>query len=302
MTTRHRLFCSSPTWGIIRILQRLWLIGLIRFTVRARINGQPLRIPIARGSGISSLVDGEPWATRVYAVLLQRFPGTFIDVGVNVGQTLMRVRTLRPDADYVGFEPNRFCVDYLRRLMRLNPLLEAPIVAAGLSDHDGEATLRMNQDSLSDDSASLVEDFRPGHTVHRSMAVRIIRFETAEREARIGKAGIVKIDVEGSEREVLRSMADRINRDRPAVVLEILPVGRATNTDRLQRQQDVEALFAGIGYRLLRLRNMGAESRLERMTGPIGVHDDQRLANFVVVPQEREGELLPLLEQAMAQQ
>lgn len=302
MKHRPRVFCSQLAWNLIRLLQRARLIRQVSLNMRAHVNGHALRIPIVRGTGISSLVDGEPWATGLYGFLLQQFPGTFIDVGVNVGQTLIRTRTLKPNLDYVGFEPNTFCVAYLKRLMLLNPLLHAPIIDAGLGDHDGEATLHMNLDSLSDDSASIVEDFRPGQAVHHRLEVRIIRFETAEREAAIGKAGIVKIDVEGSEREVLRSMADRISKDRPAVVLEILPVGRASNTERLTRQQDIEALFASIGYHMLRIHNMGSATKLERMTGPIGVHDDQRLANFVVVPQEREAELLPGLERAILQQ
>jgi len=251
---------------------------------------------------VNSLVDNEPWSHRIYAVLLAKFPGTFIDVGVNVGQTLMRIRTMKPGAPYIGFEPNGVCVAYVKRLMQLNPVLEAPLVAAGLSDHDGDATLTMNNDSMSDDGASLVNDFRPGQTVHHRMPVRIMRFETAQREHTIGTAGVVKIDVEGSEREVLRSMQAMIQSERPALVLEILPVGRASNTDRLTRQQDIEALFASLGYRMLRIHNMGEQSRLERMEAPIGIHDDQRLANFVVVPQEREAELLPLLERAVLQQ
>ncbi|MEI2420371.1 FkbM family methyltransferase, partial [Arthrospira platensis SPKY2] len=120
-----------------------------------------------------------------------------------------------------------------------------------------------------------------------------MRFDTAERDMRIGLLGLVKIDVEGSEREVLLAMEQRIGRDRPAVVLEILPVWRESNTDRLARQQDVEALFARLDYRMIRIHNKGERSKLEWITGPIGIHQDQDLSNYVVLPAERADALFP---------
>lgn len=299
---RVRTFCSPLSWKAIRLLEKTGAIRRLSFVMRPFINGQRISIPIRRGVGVSGLVDGEPWSHGLYSTLLEHFPGTFVDVGMNVGQTLVRIRTNSPTVPYVGFEPNPNCVSYLQDLVKRNGFQGVTVLPAGLSDTDGGATLTMNNDSLSDDGASIVADFRPGHPVHHQVAVKVMRFATAEQHVPMGKLGIVKIDVEGGEREVLRSMAARITADRPAVVLEILPVGRPEHVDRLRRQQDIESLFAEMNYHMVRIRNLGADTCLERMEAPIGIHNDQRLANFVVLPADRVEALFPVLDRAIRQQ
>ena len=48
--------------------------------------------------------------------------GAFIDVGVNLGQTLLKVAAIDPGRAYVGFEPNPACVDYVWKLIETNNL------------------------------------------------------------------------------------------------------------------------------------------------------------------------------------
>jgi len=296
-------YCSFTTWTLLRVLKKLHLLERMSFIVNATIMGVRVRVPIVQGHGMHAMPAGEPWGHHLYTPLLAAFPGTFVDVGVNLGQTLTRLRTVDKTRPYIGFEPNPICIQYARELARLNGFLHCPIVPAGLSTQDGFVDLVMNNDDLTDSGASIVKDFRPGTRIHHRMPVAITQFDTAERDlGPLGKLGVVKIDVEGAEREVLMSMSDRISRDRPAIFLEILPVGRAEHVDRLQRQQDIEALFQALDYRMNRIHNKGTSTRLEPMNGPIGIHNDQDLANFVVLPAERNEELFPQLTRALAQQ
>ncbi|MBK8499733.1 MAG: FkbM family methyltransferase [Flavobacteriales bacterium] len=297
-----RTYCSRGVWYALRALTKLGVLRYLTFSVRAMIMGRKVRVPVMQGHGPGALSVGEPWGHALYTPLLDSFPGTFIDVGVNLGQTLTRVRITHPDLPYLGFEPNPICVQYSRELVRLNGFRDSPIVPAGLADRDGVVDLVMNNDDLTDSGASIVQDFRPGLKVLHRVTVTVLRFTSVERDLHIGKLGVVKIDVEGAEREVLLSMEQRISSDRPAIVLEILPVGRPEHTDRLRRQQDIEAFFARLDYRMVRIHNKGASTRLERMAAPIGIHNDQQLANFVVLPAERCEEMLPLLDRAIAQQ
>jgi hypothetical protein len=58
MTQARRVFCSKPAWWFIRLLQRTRIGHLLTYTVKARLHGHTLRIPIVRGAGISNLVNG----------------------------------------------------------------------------------------------------------------------------------------------------------------------------------------------------------------------------------------------------
>jgi FkbM family methyltransferase len=295
-------YCGPITWNILRLMQKMHVLPYISFSVGARVLGQKVRIPIDRGNGVHGLPIGEPWAHLLFEPLLKAFPGTFVDVGVNLGQTLVRIRTMAPNTPYIGFEPNPICVQYARELVRMNGWENYPVVPVGLSDRDAVLDLVMNNDDLTDSGASLVHDFRPGVKVHHRIPVVVLAFDTVHKDMSIGRSGVVKIDVEGAELEVLLGMKARIEQDRPALFLEILPVGSIAAEQRLPRQLKVEALFSELNYKLIRVRNKGVHSCLEPIHGAIGVHDDPDLANYLVIPGERYDELYPLLDNAMAQQ
>ena len=54
-----------------------------------------IRVPLIGGIGFANLDPGEEWMTSILSVLLpRRCPGAFVDVGVNVGQTMLKVKAL----------------------------------------------------------------------------------------------------------------------------------------------------------------------------------------------------------------
>lgn len=292
--------CAPHTWLALRVLRRAGLLSHLNFTVRAHLLGNPIQVPLRGGIGMNLLMDQEPWMTPLLRSLLEHFPGTFVDVGVNVGQTLCKVLALDPQRAYVGFEPNPICANYARELVKSLGYADRVIIPAGLSDHDGIRTLRLHERRMDDTSATTVPDFRPGHHVHHRFTIPVVRFSTAARDLSIGQLGIVKIDVEGGEREVLLGAEERLRSDRPAVVLEILPVGE--RMARLPRQQEVEALFARLGYSLHRIVDTGHGIRVQAMNGPIGVVHDQELSNYLALPVERANEVLATIGSETGQQ
>jgi FkbM family methyltransferase len=288
-------YCSPLTWALLRILRRTRVLSHLNFTVRARFGSTSLPVPVNGGVGINLLVKDEPWMAALLSGLLRSFQGAFIDVGVNVGQTLCKVKALDPARSYHGFEPNPVCIHYAQELVQLHGYAHATVTPIGLSDHDGLLQLELHSANSDDSSATTVADFRPGFNVHRRFIIPVRKYASVSSELAIGPVGVVKIDVEGGEREVLLGMEDQLRTDRAAVILEILPPGR--HSMRLTRQQEVEELFARAGYTLHRIAWQDGGLRLERMQGPIGVHDDQSLSNYVALPQERTDDVLKALLQ-----
>lgn len=289
-------------WRWLGLLKSAGLLRWMNVIVRGEQLGRQLRIPVRRGVGLEWLLDGEAWADPIYAALLPAVDGVFVDVGVNLGQSLVRVRLIEPDRAYLGFEPNPQCVAYTEQLLRLNNLGAALIIPAALSDADGEAELLFTRDDPADPSATIIAGYKGSATIRSSRSVPMRSFRSVEAEHAIGRIGILKIDVEGAECEVLRSMRERLANDRPVVLIEILPTGVPPLPIRLQRQQEIESLFAELDYHLHRVRNKPGDQRLEAMHEPIAVHSDQDLANFIALPKEREAQLLPILHAAMRQQ
>ncbi len=131
-------------------------------TYERRIGGRICRITSDRpGSG--SLLHWSPdWKSRLIDRHLAERPGVLIDVGVNVGQTLLDYVASPSGAGYIGFEPNPCCADGVTSFIRNNALDDAALVPVGLSDRDHVVQLYMRRGpSGADSGATLRRDLRP---------------------------------------------------------------------------------------------------------------------------------------------
>jgi FkbM family methyltransferase len=299
MSSRSDRACSPRCRGIRIAQQSLVFHQLLRrvsgsrfltyvnFTVRGTLNGCVLRIPVQAGLGLMDppVWEQEPWLNASLAKLLNAGAGAFVDVGVNLGQTLLKVKTLRPSTRYVGFEPNPVCVAYVRRLVTANHLQDVVIAPFGLSDHASPLPLFTRQDDDTDSSATVVPGLFKAQDSWTQTPVAVVRGDDALSSLQVGAVSVIKIDVEGAELEVIKGLADTLARYRPAVLCEVLPTYSGTDGRRAFRQPRIEALTAilrNLGYQLFRLMPSGEVIRLTT----IEPHSDPTLTNYAFVSSE----------------
>lgn len=254
----------------------------INYTRKARINGAVIRIPSICGLACN---PSEPWMTGLLAELLPKRSGVFLDVGVNMGQTLVKLKALEPERQYVGFEPNPTCVFYVQDLIRANSFSHCRLLPVGLFARDCIMSLDLFSDNPADSSASLIENFRPTHRVHSRTFVPVFQFDGLGPVLGNQEIGIVKIDVEGAELEVVKCLVNLIRRDRPMFLIEVLPAYSDQNADRISRQKELEDIFNTADYELFRVEKTREDGfaglrRLEE----IGVHGDLNQCDYVMVP------------------
>lgn len=223
----------------------------------------------------------------VLAVARSMFEGTFVDVGMNVGQTLLAVRATDASWEYIGFEPNPRSWLAASELVAANGFERCTIVPVGLADRTFLTSYLSN--SFTDESGSIIQDYRDPerHTYQYRQFVSVVRGEEALREAGVPKVGVVKIDVEGAEMEVIRGLESVLSRDRPLMIVEVLPVYDAatpTGKLRLGRQSVIEEILQGLGYKILRLHPPQAFNAVSGF----GVHADLDLTNYLLYPAEKE--------------
>ena len=186
-------------------------------------------VEVAGRRFLAPVVDGdfcdvsEPWQVDLLARLLPQRAGTFIDVGMNIGQTLLGVKAVDPGRAYVGFEPNSRCFTYCERLVARNALTCVKLVPAGLSSHTGLARLQLYSANETDEAASIMPGFRPAEPVTSEKIVPVFAYDDIAPGLAIGAVGFVKIDVEGAELDVLAAMKSALAADRPWILIEILP-------------------------------------------------------------------------------
>jgi len=117
---------------IIRGLKKFKFLPYLNLTGAIEINNKTFVIPVNGGLGFDNLFLSEPWMTRLLSRLRPFFSGAFVDVGVNVGQTLLKVYAVNERVNYIGFEPNPICNYYTQELIRLNRFEGCKLIPAGI--------------------------------------------------------------------------------------------------------------------------------------------------------------------------
>lgn len=253
----------------------------LNFSVPVRVAERRFRVPIVAGAGLRHLRAYEPHVLGALRDLLPRRPGTFVDVGVNLGQTLLSVKALDWQRRYVGFEPNVRCCDYVTRLIHANEIPGCTLLPVGLAT--ATTVTKLFSDGATGAGSSIVAEFRDPSHYASADDVLTLDGDTALERADVKDLAVLKIDVEGGELEVLQGLERTLAAQLPHILCEILPVydeRLEAGRFRRDRQDRLLKLIFGLGYLANRI---GAEGRLEPMTD-IPTHADLSRCDYLFAP------------------
>ena len=204
-------------------LKRELIVFFSKTCVKSASNdylGLDLKYPIIYGMGRGYVNPAEIWMGQCLDAFLRSKQGCVIDVGVNVGVYLVKLKVLRDDIDYIGFEPNAVCNFYTNELIRLNNFKKARVLPVALSNELSVRTLYAKK--LGDKTASILAD-ETGDSTNFGHSSDII---TVEGDAFIEMLGVkqiavIKVDVEGAELFVLNGLVKTIRKLRPFLYIEV---------------------------------------------------------------------------------
>lgn len=273
---------------VLRALRKLGILKKISFNTEIELNGKKWIIPVINEVGFNNYLDlSEPWMQFLLENIISdpQYDKAFVDVGVNVGQTLLKVKAVNSTIHYLGFEPNPLCVNYINTLIKANKLINTEIVPTGISNTTSILKLQMYTESVVDSSASIIEGFRGATAVTNTISVPVFRYADLALDIK-QKIGMIKIDVEGAELEVLEGFYDQIKTDRPTILIEILPAYGLQNKARIDRQRKIEELLATLDYHIFRIvKEKNRFIALQELT-EIGIHADLNLSDYLLLPTE----------------
>ena len=134
------------------------VLRMMEFQVRARIGHTTVTIPVNRIQGLAHLRWKRTWMTHVLERLVGIKAGSFIDIGANIGQTLLDLQATHPEVAYVGFEPNSGCSTYVNDLIRTNSLSNCTVIPVALADEAKLSRLYCHVGAPMDDRGTIVPD------------------------------------------------------------------------------------------------------------------------------------------------
>jgi FkbM family methyltransferase len=281
---RNRALTKAAQW-----LSGHGMLWRANFAVSGRLAGRPLRVPLEFGSGWEHLRMREVWLYHALQRVMAERRGAVVDVGVNVGHTLVKIKTADPEREYIGIEPNPQCLQYTRHLIDANGFQRCTLVPVAISNRSG--LLKLLQNSDVDPSATIVEGFREPTRYERSTIVPVLPGDEVMDTLNVGDIAAIKIDVEGGELDVIQGLERTLRRTEPHIFCEVLPVfdeRSEMGRFRLRRQTTLRAVLGDLGYAIFR----ADADQTMRPVDDFGVHADMTLANYMFVPRSAVGHQL----------
>ena len=138
-------------------------------------------------------------------------------------------------------------------------------------------------ESVVDSSASIIDDFRPSNEVFRKSYIASMSINDKSFLQLIKNCSIIKIDVEGSELEVLKSLYEILETYKPIVIIEILPNYSVENKDRIQRQEQIFSILKNLSFMIFRVLKSNNDFRGLKEINEIEIHNDLELCDYVLV-------------------
>jgi FkbM family methyltransferase len=284
------------------VLIRKALIAQNKFRINYECPG--LTIPLCVSTGYNSVYWKKSWKTDVIERLVNANDGLFIDVGANLGQTLLDLIVVHPMARYVGFEPNVACVFYLKELILANSFDRCLIVPAGLTDETRCLSLYRSKYIPNDSAATIVSDLRPDKLCHIDF-VPCFRFDEIRHSLSGDNINFVKIDIEGSELESLVGMRKSLQECRPLILCEVLFTDSKANLARHKvRNDQLMQFLRDLGYEVLQLvkssddRHVVDAKKIRRFTSAYHTLDNKDYCDYLFIPEEKEEYVLNALLKA----
>jgi FkbM family methyltransferase len=272
---------------LFRILRKMGVLSLINLKPAVNISGKKFILPKVGPDQIQMVRLGqhEPYLLSLLQLLLPDREGVFIDVGVNRGQTLLKVKAIRKDQSYLGFEPNPACNAYTSELIRLNRLAHCTLMPLGLAEHTDIVTLFA--DNATGSMGSTISGFRPDSFYN--IAQHVIDFNGHQilRKQNNKIVSIFIFDVVGGEPEVIYGLRQSLIDSKPVIPMEILPViepkpendSKELRHFRQQRQEKMISFLQDIGYVMFRHLHTGELIQLDT----IEPHSDLFLCEYVFI-------------------
>jgi FkbM family methyltransferase len=169
-----------------------------------------------------------------------------VDIGANLGEWAVPLaRRVGPSGRVLAIEPAPRAATAVDKTLVANALAQAEVIRCAVGDHDGTVEF----------AAPIVTSVRidtgtarigPAAAGHEALTVVSRTLDSLAAERRLDRIDLIKIDVEGAERQVLDGARASIARFRPVLVLE---TGHEADGDR----RAIHDLLGGFGYRMLGL-------------------------------------------------
>lgn len=264
-------------------LKREFLVFFSKTCVKSAQNNYlnlDLKYPVIYGMGRGYVIPKEIWMGQCLDAFIRSKQGCVIDVGVNVGVYLVKLKVLSDDIEYIGFEPNAVCNYYTNELIRMNGFKKCRVLPLALSSE--LSIKRLYASKLGDKTASLVVGTSSENaSLEYSSDIVTVEGDVFIEKLALEEISVIKVDVEGAELFVLKGLVKTIEKYRPFFYIEIW-ANKGKDIDSVDRITQIYNLIMPHNYTII---GVNGERKMEEVKSVDDIFD-QHDPNYMFVPDE----------------
>lgn len=220
--------------------------------------GRTYKVPMVHGVGAShQMIDEQDPLAKCLDIFLAEKKGAIIDIGVNIGLYLIKLRARDAQRQYIGFEPNPLCNYYTQELIRLNQFENTSIYPFALSEEQVQCTFYAARKADKMGSLNVFARYGGKRSMDFSFDVMTFVGDDIIMVLAPEKICALKIDVEGAELMVLRGMQKTIAQYRPFIFSEVWKVPDSNHEfyeDICGKRAELFGLLKSLDYVVLDLK------------------------------------------------
>lgn len=242
--------------------RKIWLFPYSK-TLITRVFGEELHCPIRDNFYENFFGKNCPsftWKSTFFDFLKNDRRGVFLDIGANIGQTLVEFNARKAPQSYVGFEPNPSCAGFCNELIFANGF-DATVHPCALSASVGSIDLLIDPEHAGDSGASMISDLRPDRT-YRKLSIVHLPLSHFRKSIDYSEVALVKIDVEGAELLVLQGAEDLLSEGDPMIICEVLRADGQADLEQIDaRNRTLKTLLEKHGYQVYEIQKKSEHDR-----------------------------------------
>ena len=167
-----------------------------------------------------------------------------IDIGANLGEwTLPFARAVGPGGRVIAIEPAPTNATGLEATLAANALHQAEVFRCAIGDRDGHVDFAVPIVTSAQTDTGTAR-IGPAPCGHQALQVPLRSLDSVTAERRLDRLDLIKVDVEGYERQVIIGAAALLDRFRPVLVIE-------TGHEREGDREVIHEHLCGLGYRVV---------------------------------------------------
>lgn len=212
-----------------------------------------------------------------------------IDIGANIGDTTVPMALAAGSTGLtLAFDPNPFAFKILEKNASLNTgLTNIKPIPFGISKEDEEYFFISSEASFGNGAISSSRESIHGKFIYgkKVKGVNLQKFLSKNYNDWLPNLSFIKVDAEGYDKEIIKSISSLINKYKPVVVAECF--------DGLSKDEKIELfnILSGFGYRISYFGDFDNHAEVLRLADPTDMLRKETF-NLYAVPNDFTGSVL----------